>query len=50
MAEKTKSQIIRESNIATYSPIMSKEDILIELFRSGSPEDKKIAAELAKRC
>ena len=47
MSEKTKSQIIRESNVATFSPIMSKEDIITELFSAGSEEDKKIAKSLA---
>tara|TARA_B100000927_G_scaffold286057_1_gene276981 strand:+ start:143 stop:6385 length:6243 start_codon:yes stop_codon:yes gene_type:complete len=49
MTEKTKSQLIRESNISTYTSMLSKEDLLIKMFQNSAVvEDKQFGEELKK--
>ena len=47
MEDKSKSQIIRESNISNYIPMMTKENLLISLFSNSDVErDRKIGESL----
>ena len=49
MAIKNRAQIIRESNISKFTPLMEKEDIISELFSSSTNlKDKEITMSIDK--